>query len=720
MCRKLYIFLIAIFIAIGTISVPQIARANYLERDVVLLIDTSSSVKNDPLSKEKSTAKSFVNSMLGFAGTRISLISFSSSANVWQSFTTDANKLNSSIDSLFAGNISDMKAGFEKANEVFETMGSDTALHEIVLFSDGVVNDSNSEYAHRNHDDDDDDDTFSDLGAMNSIKNASSEAYDYIEKYFSGSRIWPVFLSGDEQNKKIAEFGKQFMHDIASSTVFDGDKYPIEKLPKEISDSMTGVSPWDRIHQVDFDVHTVNETESGSINVKWNRSWFDETASNYNNDLALTLESWCAAIGDDKYMTSDKAYMTELLKDFGFTDVEYRVDSSNLSGINFLMARQKFITIDGTTKNLYLLLVRGTSGDNEWISNLIFWPNTAGNVSGFTDGAEIALKEFEKYHAKFKADKNNDIFIVAGHSRGGAVANLVGKGLKNLGYNPDHSYIYGFAVPNTTLTINYTAADTNIFSVVSKDDPVPYLPPTSPVSSFTKYGPIRMFERKISEMKTIAKQILNKDKLTVKADAFSVIGEWHDYIWYLAWLSGETPSVYDNWDREFSNWALHCPVNITILRDDIEVGKIDHNRVVTNSEIDDPVPMFVNNDDKYFVLRNDANYKILIDAYDEGELSIDGPAATKYQNISLSAGEEFQISSDKTNLSDLQIVKDNKVIGSVDFAGSKTYLPENNLLFWEEFGLAIVILLIFIFIGVLVYRSIRKRNKELNSRHKKQ
>jgi predicted lipase len=73
------------------------------------------------------------------------------------------------------------------------------------------------------------------------------------------------------------------------------------------------------------------------------------------------------------------------------------------------------------------------------------------------------------------------IIYVVGHSRGAAIANLLGaKYEADANYK---TYVYTFAAPNNT--INKKTYKT-IFNVINTDDLVPYLPLTA--WEFTNYG----------------------------------------------------------------------------------------------------------------------------------------------------------------------------------------------------------------------------------------
>ena len=70
-----------------------------------------------------------------------------------------------------------------------------------------------------------------------------------------------------------------------------------------------------------------------------------------------------------------------------------------------------------------------------------------------------------------RKENENIIYWVAGHSRGAAIANIIGANLQD---ENKQAYTYTFASPNTTLADN-TGEYRAIFNIVNEDDFVPCL-----------------------------------------------------------------------------------------------------------------------------------------------------------------------------------------------------------------------------------------------------
>lgn len=153
------------------------------------------------------------------------------------------------------------------------------------------------------------------------------------------------------------------------------------------------------------------------------------------------------------------------------------------------------VTYNGTTKDIIAISVKGTGGGiKQWASNFDIgttstfssyadW-TTSANHKGFDIAATRVKKAVDSYVSTYCSGSNEKAYWVVGHSRGGAVANILAAKLKDSGKT---AYGYTFACPNTTTKSATTAAGyTSIFNIVNKDDFVPYLPCS--VWGFRRYG----------------------------------------------------------------------------------------------------------------------------------------------------------------------------------------------------------------------------------------
>ena len=95
------------------------------------------------------------------------------------------------------------------------------------------------------------------------------------------------------------------------------------------------------------------------------------------------------------------------------------------------------------------------------------------------------MTSYESYYNKYidKSSNVQKIILINGHSRGGGIANLLGRDFED---NPNYkSFTYTFASPNTT-TYELNSDYNTIYNVLNLDDLVCQFP--GYISGFCKYG----------------------------------------------------------------------------------------------------------------------------------------------------------------------------------------------------------------------------------------
>lgn len=210
----------------------------------------------------------------------------------------------------------------------------------------------------------------------------------------------------------------------------------------------------------------------------WDDGYLNGPTTDYRSDLA----AFCM----DLVSLSPKAEeLNPVLKDLGFrilTQVYYDKDPADISHNTAYTIATREIQTNGKAVTLYTIIVEPhTLG--EFRSNFDFAARISGDGSTrdyetaeaypFTESAREILRALRQL-----TDGTDAVFLVTGHSRGGGVANYLGK-LLNDTYGPEQVRVYGFAVPNV---VAVTAADReasyykNIFSINNPEDVVVYVP----------------------------------------------------------------------------------------------------------------------------------------------------------------------------------------------------------------------------------------------------
>ncbi|MBM6774286.1 lipase family protein [Olsenella profusa] len=254
--------------------------------------------------------------------------------------------------------------------------------------------------------------------------------------------------------------------------------------------------------------------------VTWDDAWFFQDAFSYNHELAHTCavlsavanaesayyqqgstspayaEHAFAALGFDEVCTASYRYRSEVLD-----EVLSVVDGTDV--VAYTLATKRVTDpATGAQKLLTVVVVRGSYG-SEWLSNIKIEGESelAGSGAGSGDeqdhlGFTLAANEIVADLERRAAEAGSGLertYLFCGHSRGGAVANLlasyaddVSDGSRAIATAADVR-AYTFATPNcTSATGARLARYGNVFNVLNPSDLVPELPLSS--WGYTRYG----------------------------------------------------------------------------------------------------------------------------------------------------------------------------------------------------------------------------------------
>lgn len=176
---------------------------------------------------------------------------------------------------------------------------------------------------------------------------------------------------------------------------------------------------------------------------------------------------------------------------------QYEEDKDDIT--DFYVGHRNMV-YNGEEHEIIVVAIRGTNGTNaEWSSNFDVGANTNGyyiatgfshphwlnkqNHKGFDVTANRVLEKLNAYIEQYVDPDAQKSILMTGHSRGAAVANILGKYFEDdTSYK---SYTYTFATPNNTTMYN-AASYRTIFNVVNTDDIITFLPVEK--WGFTKFG----------------------------------------------------------------------------------------------------------------------------------------------------------------------------------------------------------------------------------------
>lgn len=252
-------------------------------------------------------------------------------------------------------------------------------------------------------------------------------------------------------------------------------------------------------------------TYTSSVSYTFNTNWFFDDNLTYNSQLAVVSSLLSAIAYDNNRLVvpyTDMASSTnataiwDWMDYHGFenTGVSYDLDysSTNTSGYQDQHVSEMFIghkeaTYGSSTKNIICIVIRGTNGTlDEWQSNFDLggdstphdeWTASL-NHMGFDITVNRLSSKLSAYMSANGLNSSNSILWFTGHSRGGALANLLAAKRVNAGYKV---FAYTFASPGTTISTNTGATKYScIFNIINEDDLVPQLPMSA--WGFNRYG----------------------------------------------------------------------------------------------------------------------------------------------------------------------------------------------------------------------------------------
>lgn len=339
---------------------------------------------------------------------------------------------------------------------------------------------------------------------------------------------------------------KTLMNNVSTAAIFVGiDRYTIQSLEDIDKITIAMVSSDPTKNDSDFDLindnadfELQNNTLTGelithpvkgrkyqcdvNLNVDYRQFWEDNTI--YNQKLSilgsmmatLAYEEETAKISFDhpEYGEGNIKKLYDLWG-FKYENIKLCEDSKyHDDDISEMTIGHKKVEYNGEEKELIFIAIRGTDSTiEEWSSNFDVGADTEdywnrGNPDwldkndhkGFNVTANRIIYKICEYIERNAMDTNVEkVFFITGHSRGAAIANIIGAEfnvpkdneeiIRIFNSNPNYrTFTYTFATPNTTTNLNYNDNCYNaIFNIVNDDDLVPMLPIEEPWG-FHKYG----------------------------------------------------------------------------------------------------------------------------------------------------------------------------------------------------------------------------------------
>ena len=231
----------------------------------------------------------------------------------------------------------------------------------------------------------------------------------------------------------------------------------------------------------------------------------DTSSKDYNPKLSYLLGALSYAVYDDREI---RVAYQELEYDNQYGVYDYQTNPISDDSCAYMLGFNN-------SKDTCLITIRGSGSVEDWINNFDISTDDDGKHLGFERAAEKIYKKLQEEIEKIVLEENSNTtildkikatkFVITGHSRGAAVANLLSVKLMEEGSDLDNVYNYNFACPdvafkkwcndydNGVMFSSESDKYTNIFNLCNRGDLVPYVPGpilsvVIPGKSWGRYG----------------------------------------------------------------------------------------------------------------------------------------------------------------------------------------------------------------------------------------
>lgn len=267
-------------------------------------------------------------------------------------------------------------------------------------------------------------------------------------------------------------------------------------------------------------------------------------------------------------------FATDSVKQFG-----YDKPADEVSHTAAFTTATQATTYNGESRTLMLVSVRGSVG-TEWYSNLDFAPSRNADTQFAENFLLAATDIYLTLCNEVKEMTQTPLFLVCGHSRGGAVANLLTV-LLNEKYGNSNVFGYTFATPNTVKGTLNGVYDGNLFNYVYDCDIVCRMP-------FAEWGFSRLGTDVVLTNGSKDNQARNEAKslATIATDCAADIDEYYTARWS---LTEEGRSV-----KGITSFELFTAFVAAALSDgQAGIGNIDSSSLKSTTAKSHYAPLFV-------------------------------------------------------------------------------------------------------------------------------
>lgn len=440
-------------------------------------------------------------------------------------------------------------------------------------------------------------DIYGDTSAVRLLKYADDSTVS-CDVVFSGKTVQIT-------PKSELEYNSKYYVSIPSNNLHDNDGHYYAGLSKGQYSFTTQPS----VVEVDFRVELAEPgNQDVKLSIPWEDEYFSSSATEYNNNLAVAS----LVLANSAYGGKDK--VEKALGAFGCNNVDsyFNYSSLDTDRVGHAIGSKETI-INGKACTVVAVVLRGTYGDfpsHEWFSNIIM------QESGFLVAADRVRENLDIYftkHGLYSQDLSDIKILITGHSRGAAVADILGMKVSDLpDFKKENVFVYGFATPNTLTVETKNYAYSNIHNIINAEDIVCTIPPFA-----WKYGVSYEFSYKNnSEMNKVFTMLTSGKDIEASMSSSKIVTA-HKEETYLSFLLSHGNYGARN---QVNIVSIKCPVDVEVYNSAGNiVGRVLNN--IVDSSILTEVLVWIEGDVKNFLMLSDEIYTFKIVATDKGTMN---------------------------------------------------------------------------------------------------
>jgi len=315
---------------------------------------------------------------------------------------------------------------------------------------------------------------------------------------------------------------------------------------------------------------------------------------------------------------NNSANLRNFLEDIGFTVTQYTPSYWHANAVEYTIAHfpSRFWPNSSTPLHACIIIVRGTPFNAQWLGNLnVSFGGTY--HSGFYLARDFVWNDLP-WHGSYNPLFPPWVFefqsfplLITGHSRGGAVANLLSQtvfypfGTSNPFQNRSHTYT--FAAPNVFATGDLSWREGSTFNIINRNDIVPLLP-----NNLLSFGSRVWGRHGINLYATMTSRWLHATNFL----------HHHEMSMYYRWMQENADSFIGSIiDGHPTLVTINSPVDVRVYNSQGQLAGEIVNNIPSDADHSQVFAWLGENGEKQFFLPYGETFTVRITATDSGTMS---------------------------------------------------------------------------------------------------